>query len=111
MPEQLSPIHEKLTPTQELVIETLQARYRLGHSFWTFDTKIRSVIRQLETGGWVFTMSGVTENSIRVGLSPRAMHELFSESDYVSPLEKENIDLTSRLEVANDILRSRGMVI
>lgn len=60
-----------MTPTQELVMEVLAARYRLGENIWTFRTNqaVKSALRALEADDMVFTMHGIVEGTIRAGLT------------------------------------------
>ncbi len=45
----------KLTPAEDLLIEVLIARHRLGEPFWTFDYCQRPVLKRLEAKGLVTT--------------------------------------------------------
>lgn len=42
-----------LTPTEELVVETLTARARLGEMQWSFDSKLKTRVERLATLGLV----------------------------------------------------------
>lgn len=60
----------RLTPSGDLVLEVLAARYRTGDKLWTFSTKVAPAIRSLEAAGLVSAMSGVTEHAVRASLTP-----------------------------------------
>lgn len=78
-----------LTPTEELLMEVLAARTRLGECFWTFSTRsaITKAAKNLEAKGLVFLMGGQTENTFRAGLTDTGKAETMSKT-YVSPAEK-----------------------
>lgn len=42
-----------MTPTEELILEVLAARYRTGESHWTFETHHAPALRRLEERGLV----------------------------------------------------------
>lgn len=78
---------EALSPTQELVLEVLAARYRLGETLWPFTTKLTPSVRTLEALGLVWWKSGVVERTIQVGLTDAGVKEMLGLT-YVSPLDK-----------------------
>lgn len=55
-----------MTPTQELLLQTLVARCRLGETCWTFSDRVRSQAIQLEKMGLVGWKSGIVEKTIIV---------------------------------------------
>jgi hypothetical protein len=61
------------TPTESLIIDVLVARYRLGDTLWTFESRNMPALRKLEEKGLVHTTSGVTENTVRAWLSDKAL--------------------------------------
>lgn len=86
-----------LTPTEDLILEVLAARYRLGETIWTFDSRLTRQIDSLATKGLVSTMSGIVERTIRASLTDEGLREAVS-PNYVPPRE------TSRLLTRNRIL-------
>ncbi|MFS0885352.1 hypothetical protein [Aeromicrobium sp. 179-A 4D2 NHS] len=98
----------QFTPMQELIIETLIARRRLGEQFWTFTRKpaITTALRALENNGWVDVDYGNVENTWRVWLSGSAMKTITWDK-YLSPLEKR----VAVLETENTTLRSKAALI
>lgn len=58
-----------LTPTQELVMEVLAARYRLGEQWWTFEPELRETIRTLDDGGLVEMIGGRTAGRVEARLT------------------------------------------
>ncbi|WP_088319873.1 hypothetical protein [Kineosporia sp. R_H_3] len=52
-----------LTPTQNLVMEVLAARWREGWSVWTFEARHRRTLEQLAALGLVHEKSGVVEKT------------------------------------------------
>lgn len=59
----------RLTPTQDLVMEVLAARYRCGEFLWTFDSRHKKTIRDLAQLGLVHEAGGVVEHTVRARLS------------------------------------------
>lgn len=77
-----------LTPTEELLMEVLSARIRLGEPWWTFDIKHLRTIRSLTTKGLVSWDYGSVEHSVEVVLT-REGRDLFLDEKYRPPLEKQ----------------------
>lgn len=96
-----------LTPAQQLIVEVLSARHRLGETIWPFDSRLKKQLAALEQFGWVYLASGQVENTIRARLTEAAKRKVFLTSTYVSPLEQENIELAQDVEALTR-LRSRG---
>jgi hypothetical protein len=65
----------EFTPTEELILDILVARYRLGDTLWTFESRNMAALRKLEARGLIETTSGVTENTIRASLTDAALIE------------------------------------
>lgn len=78
-----------LTPTEDLIMEVLAARDRLGEPFWPFSTKHRAAIRSLSEKGFVNYQSGNVENTLRVGFLNKASREAVLSPSYVPPLLAE----------------------
>jgi hypothetical protein len=62
---------ESLTPTQQLVLEVLAARHRLGHTTWTFTASdaLTKAFKQLGELGLITHMGGVVEKTRRASLT------------------------------------------
>lgn len=58
-----------LTPTEDLILGVLAARYRLGETLWTFTSKVERSVESLAARGMVVAMSGVTEKTCRAYLT------------------------------------------
>jgi len=69
----------KFTPTEELVLEVLQARMRLGEKIWTFDSRLGATVSRLEERGFVRHKHGVVENTLLAWLTPEGVALLFRE--------------------------------
>lgn len=63
------------TPTESLIIDVLVARYRLGDTLWTFETRNLPALRKLEEKALIHTTSGVTENTVRAWLTDTALRD------------------------------------
>lgn len=77
-----------MTPSQELAMEVLCARYRLGEDLWTFKSEHAKTLKSLEAEGLVWTMHGVVRGSIRAGLTDKGKRLILS-SSYVPPVVSE----------------------
>lgn len=86
----------KLTPTEDLLIEVLAARFRLGERLWTFDTSTRKAALKLESKGLINLMHGIVEKTYRASLT-EAGKALVIDASYSSPLEAEVIRLTRKV--------------
>lgn len=78
---------DTLTPTEELVMEVLAARYRNGEKLWTFRTRERHALESLAKRGLVETMHGIVEGTIRASLTQAGRSAMLSET-YKSPSER-----------------------
>lgn len=76
---------EELTPTEELLLEVLAARYRCGETAWTFSRRMRPIAVRLESRGLVNWKSGIVENTILVWLTDEGQETVLSDT-YVPPV-------------------------
>jgi hypothetical protein len=74
----------ELPPTQELILEVLAARWRLGESTWTFDKRLTPTVKQLAAAGLVGWKAGIIEKTILVWFT-RAGATLTLSSTYTPP--------------------------
>lgn len=74
----------KLTPSEELALEVLAARTRLGESVWTFKTRHQKALDSLASKGLVFTTHGVVEKTVRAGLTEEGRAAVLS-ANYTAP--------------------------
>jgi hypothetical protein len=74
-----------LTPTEDLAIETLLARHRLGETLWTFEARHRKTLEALADKGLVTVVHGTVEKSVRASLTEHAIDSFLS-ADYVPPI-------------------------
>lgn len=92
---------EKLTPTEDLVLEVLAARHRLGEHLWTFDSCHAKTLRQLVERGYVTTMHGNVENTLRASLTPKGRERELSPGFMPPILREADQRLTHALEVGD----------
>lgn len=98
---------EKLTPTEDLLIELLVARHRLGENLWTFDSRHKKALENLESKGYVGVMHGVTENTVRAYLTDTGKDKFMS-STYVAPLLKQaRNNMAIKLVVKNGEIKAK----
>lgn len=76
-----------MTPTEELLLELLIARTRLGHHWWTIasNTTSRKAAYSLADKGLVVVMHGAVEKTFRAHLTDDARR--FMENDYTPPIQ------------------------
>jgi hypothetical protein len=94
------------TPTQDLILDVLGARYRLGENLWTFDTRVRSALVDLETQGLVTTMHGTVEHSMRASLTDAGRERVLSPT-YVPPAAVISADVARMVAEMSDWLEGR----
>lgn len=75
---------DSLPPTQQLILEVLAARHRLGEQVWTFPSAHGKALRALEQAGLVNLLNGVVEHSIRARLTDAGRAAVIS-GDYEPP--------------------------
>jgi hypothetical protein len=75
-----------LTPTEELMMEVLIARHRLGEPWWTFSGTpgIRRAANSLQDKGLVGLMSPQVERTFRADLTAEGLALL--DDDYIAPI-------------------------
>lgn len=76
-----------LTPTQQLVLEVLGSRLRLGHKIWTFTTSsaLTRALKALAALGYVIPDSGILQGTVRASLT-EAGQWLVLDPKYVPPV-------------------------
>jgi len=81
---------QPLTPTEELILEVLIARYRLGEKLWTFSRRaaITRAAESLSRRGLVWLKNGMVEHSFQAGLTEKGLLEA-QDPSYISPKERE----------------------
>lgn len=79
---------EEKTPTEELFMEVLAARTRLGEHYWTFSNRpaIVKASKSLEGKGLVFLMNGAVERSFRAGLTEKGKDDVIDD-EYTPPIQ------------------------
>lgn len=98
-----------LTPIQELIMNQLAARHRLGHTMWPFSTKISKHLRALEGLGLINTKSGVVQGTMEAWFTNLGKSHYLSPT-YVAPIFDEHTKRTeSRILRAHALwLRAQG---
>jgi hypothetical protein len=69
---------DRLPPTQQLILEVLAARYRLGEQVWTFPSVHGKALRALERAGLAQLQNGIVEHSIRARLTDASQAAVLS---------------------------------
>lgn len=82
-------IEAALTPTEELLVDVLIARHRLGEPFWSVSTRHGKAIRSLQDKGLVTDYGCTVESATRVALTLKAKALWASPDRYVPPVFKD----------------------
>ena len=75
-----------LTPTQELILDVLAARFRTGEPYWTLPSRLTPQVKALEAAGLVESMHGIVENTVRARLTDKGQDETISATYQVPTL-------------------------
>lgn len=78
---------DNLPPTQELILEVLAARHRLGERLWPFPSSLQRQIDALCHAGLAWQASGNVPRTVRAGLTDAGVAEMLH-GPYVSPVHK-----------------------
>lgn len=78
---------DKLPPTQQLILEILTARARLGEPSWPFADRLGPAIAALKRLGLVENLGSVVNGHTRVEFTDAGRDRMLG-SGYVSPIEK-----------------------
>lgn len=76
---------EDFTPSEELVMEVLVARWRLGERLWTFSSRQRKAIQSLAAKGYVNIINGNVVRTVRASLTEKAIAENLT-YNYIPPV-------------------------
>lgn len=82
----LPSVIEESTPTEELILENLIARRRLGHVIWPFPSKLKRQLETLEQRGAIGYQPGNVEKHYNVWLNEEAWLDYEKNSKYVTPI-------------------------
>lgn len=74
----------KLTAPQDLMVDLLVARTRLGEPFWPISTKLTRTYTELSAKGYVEVLHGHVSGTVRLSLTATARKELIDDSNYRS---------------------------
>lgn len=72
-----------MTPTEDLIIQVLTARYRLGENFWTFESRHHKALASLEQKGLINVVHGVIDRTLRANLTDLGKRA-FLDSNYLN---------------------------
>lgn len=76
------------SPTEELILEVLAARYRLGENNWSFHKRFKSKIDFLAQRGYVNYKASSVENFLLVSFTDKGKEECLH-YDYNPPILKK----------------------
>lgn len=94
-----------LTPTEDLILEVLMARHRLGESSWPFSSKLLKSANRMEAAGLITIWSGPVEKTFAASLrtevldhyklEPRSHRASDTEpvkGEYIPPVNRDYAD-------------------
>lgn len=73
----------QITPTENLMLEALAARRRLGERMWPFERRHRHVAERLAKRGAVGWKSGIVQDTILVWFAPGVWERYAAKVQYV----------------------------
>lgn len=73
---------DKFTPTEELILDLLVARHRLGEDSWPISTRLKTAVLSLEKSGYVIWRSGPMPSTLSVTLTAKAQEEFILKSKH-----------------------------
>lgn len=79
----------KLTAPQDLMMDLLVARTRLGEPFWPVSTKLTRTYHELSAKGYVTILSGHVEGTVRLMLTDAARKELIEKASYTPRIQRD----------------------
>ncbi|WIE81235.1 hypothetical protein [Curtobacterium sp. MCSS17_016] len=105
-PTKLTAKDFKNLPTkQDLIVEVLMARHRLGEPFFPIDIRLDKALTALSERGIVEVWTD-TPSHHRARLTDAAQQYLFVEKTYKSPLEKQLVKALADIEAFKRTIRS-----
>lgn len=97
-------IESELMPTEELLLELLAARHRLGEAFWHVHARpaVVRAAKALEKLGFIGMQGGQVEKHFRAWLTDRG-RELVMDEEYTPPiLRQRQLDCYTHPDVGED---------
>lgn len=74
------------TPTESLILEVLTARWRLGEHAWTFQSRLKPQLEQLERRGLIGYKSASVEHAYLVWFTEQGYNAYVKSSKYRPPI-------------------------
>ncbi len=101
----------EFTPVEELVLDTLAARLRLGEAVWTFDVRLEATLESLAARRLIDVVGVPVGPTVRARLTTAGMAVTMDET-YASPIERPDVDSSVEAEDLADltIVRCAGGV-
>lgn len=94
-----------LTAMENLMLEVLIARYRLGHESWSFDPTMAKQVSTLAKKGYVKELSRKRGEYLHVKLTDEAIAFELGH-DYVPPIAKDNPALADAFRAVTERINS-----
>lgn len=94
----------ELTPLENLVVEVLVARYRLGEPSWSFDNSVTKTLNALAKKGYVKQLPHRPGNPVSASLTDEAI-ALNLSHDYVPTIAANNPELTEAFKAITENAR------
>lgn len=94
-------VAQELSPVEELVLDTLTARLRLGEAAWTFDVRLAPVLADLASRGLV-DVQDVLGPTVLAGLTAAGRAVAMDET-YAVPRARDAIGEAGELDALDDL--------
>jgi len=77
---------ENLTPTEDLLVDLLTARVRLGEQLWTVETRVRKSVESLNKRGVIDYKEGIVEHTLLIWFTADGYKKYITDSTYEVPM-------------------------
>lgn len=108
MPIDIDSLPPTLPPTQQLILEVLAARHRLGERLWPFPSRLQKAVDALNRTGLIWQTSGNVPHTVRAGLTAAGIAAVVSDgyvSPFAAPIERVRRLCEAAQEDGRDLMR------
>lgn len=104
-------VEQEFTPVEDLILDTLAARFRLGEMAWTFDARLTPTLEALAARGLVDVVGVPVGSAVRARLTVAGRAATMDET-YVCANDRPDIDNPAEADDLDDltIVRCAGGV-
>lgn len=98
---------DELTPVEELVLDTLAARFRLGEARWTFDARLAPSLDSLVARGFIDVVGEPVGGTVLAGLTAAGRAVAMDET-YMCATDSPCLDTAAEVDALADMAIVRG---